>query len=113
MCVLENQPNTFGEFAYAYVSVSGKVVGLEMEFDITKLFVFSKANLTEDDVCFVSERNYDIVIYEGEAKFSSVMSKKTTVIAGFDADNVHSVFFDIENLSCFHCFTPPNILLCG
>ncbi len=101
VCVLENQPNKLGKFDYSYVSVGGKVIGLEMEFDKTKLFVFSSFGLTEDDVRFVSERDYDIVIYEGVAEFSSVISKKTTVIAEYDAENVTTNSNEDGNIAYF------------
>ena len=88
VCVLGNQPNNIGSFDYSYISIGGNIVGIELEFDSTKMFVFSNKTLTEENVGAICEREYDIVIYQGNPVYSNLFSQKTIVIAGFDGDNV-------------------------
>lgn len=90
--VEQNGVSKVGGFDFCYHANSGKVFGLEIGFDGTRIFLFKTNQETDENVNFVSTQNFDFVVFANEAKNISAFSQQTKVIAQYSSEGVDSSY---------------------
>lgn len=96
-----NKTSHVGNFVFRYVEIENKVVGLEIVFDQTKLFVFAKEVGEENATAqAIAQENYDVVILNKNQQISQYFDKKCNIFGFYDEENVDFSFEKQGNVCC-------------
>lgn len=100
-----DESGAIGGFVFEYKSFNNRLIGLEISFDETKVFILRDLNQSDDALTFMSGENYDIVIlgkHDEYAQFfeqSKILTyyKNSLSETSFVADGNVNLFIDGKN----------------
>ncbi len=99
--VQKNKTSRIGNFVFRYVEIEQEVVGLELQFDQTKLFVFAKGKGVKSEIAqAVAQENYDIVMIGKNQQISQYFDKKCNIFGFYKEENVDFSFAEQGNVCC-------------
>lgn len=99
--VEKNKSSKIGNFLFKYVAIEDKVVGLELQFDQTKMFVFAKdKGETEEIARAVAQEDYDVVMIRKNQQISQYFDKKCHIFGFYKEEFIDFSFQQQGNVCC-------------
>ena len=99
--VQKNQISRVGNFVFEYVEIGQELVGLKLQFDQTKMFVFAKDKGVKSEIAqAVAQEDYDVVIIGKNQQISQYFDKKCNIFGFYNEENVDFSFAEHGNVCC-------------
>lgn len=87
-----------GGFEFVYFANDSVMLGLQISFDNTKLFISKNREFTESDLQMLKEKDFDFAII-GSGDYAKCFSQNTVVIADFEDEGVSASLESDGNLT--------------
>lgn len=97
--VKQNQTGKVGGFSFVFRAFNEKIVGLEISFDQTKVFILKNRAHTEEALKSVANQNYDFVVLGKKADCSPYFSSSEYILSYYPSSFVDSSFLEDGNIS--------------
>ena len=92
---------TVAGFSYEYIffGEDKKLVGLEICFDDTKVFILKNKNHTEQELESLQNENYDFVILDKKVGYTSYFSDKSNILCYYKGEGIDYSFSQFGNFT--------------
>ena len=94
-----DQTGLIGDFSFVYRTYEDRLIGLEISFDETKIFVLRDLNQSDEALTYVSNFNYDIVILGKHDEYAEFFDR-SFVLTYYNNSLAQTSFVEDGNISC-------------
>lgn len=97
--VTQNEYGQVGGFRFVYLADAGSLVGLEIQFDQTKVLILKNKKLSAEFAEELARKDYDFVLVGKKSENAKLFPEKTQILAYFQDDNIDSSFVRNGNIT--------------
>lgn len=95
-----DEVGSVGGFLFQYKTFDDRLIGLEISFDNTKVFIFRDLKQSDDALTFVSNENYDIVILGKHDEYAEYFTQ-SQILTYYQNSLSQSSFVENGNIGLF------------